>query len=103
MFQRNQFQRPQYERLCNQAKYIVLIYSIFGTKREAYKLPKSLAEGEGVENTLSLGNSTTAGPDCIQIWCVLSDQLATTYFYTSQRRGASARAHVHRGVTFSIS
>ena len=62
MFQRNQFQRPQYERLCNQAKYIVLLYSIFGTKREAYKLPKSRAEGEGVENTLSLGNSTTAGP-----------------------------------------
>ena len=62
MFQRNQFQRPQYERLCNQAKYIVLLYSIFGTKREANKLPKSRAEGEGVENTPSLGNSTTAGP-----------------------------------------
>ena len=49
VFQRNQFQRPQYERLCTRAKYIVFLYSIFGTKREAYKLPKSRAEGEGVE------------------------------------------------------
>ena len=76
MFQRNQFQRPQYERLCNQAKYIVLLYSIFGTKREAYKLPKSRAEGEGVENTLSLSLSVTprrdGWPDCIQI-CVKFD------------------------------
>ena len=31
--------------------------------------------GEGVGDTLSIGNSTDGWPDCVQIWCVTRDPL----------------------------
>ena len=31
---------------------------------------RGTCRGEGVEDTLSLGNSTNGWPDCVQIWCV---------------------------------
>ena len=74
------------------AKYIVLLYSIFGTKREAYKLAKSRAEGEG-SKTPSLSVTPRRLARLHSNLVCASDQLATTYFYTSKRRGASARAH----------
>ena len=51
---------------------------------------RGTCRGEGVGDTLSIVNSTTDWPDCVQIWCVLKDQLAIT----STQVGGGVNLHV---------